>query len=183
LSSGGAATITINNLDTNGSGVGGIDWRDRGDSSSSDPLVLLGEDFVKNNGGIVRLTLSGLAAGTYNATSYHIDPGFTQSQNIQVFLDEGSGFSNTGAVGNSFVSAGGVNGLTTALVQSTAANFQFTTDGNTDVVVVFDGRTDPGVGENGETPLTGFNFTLIPEPSSAILSLLGGLAFIVRRRR
>ena len=66
-------------------------------------------DFVKNNGGIVRLTLGSLPPGEYQATSYHVDPDFTQSGEIHVDIQVSTGgtFVDTGAVGNSNFTNGG----------------------------------------------------------------------------
>ena len=152
----GGVTVTIDNLDQGGSSVGRIDWRDRGNQAGApDPLVLLGEDFVKNNAGIVRLTIGGIPAGTYSAVSYHYDPGFTQSNPIEVWLnDDGFTFKDTGAAGDASGGAGGVNAITTLRMEQSAARFQFTSDGVNPVVLVFDGR---GAGDT-EVPLNGLQW-------------------------
>ena len=77
--------------------------------------------FIKNNGGIVRVTLSDLPEGNYQFTSYHLDPSFDQSNPIQVFVDSGAGFSDTGATGNADFSLGGAGGVTTESVEATQA--------------------------------------------------------------
>ncbi len=63
-------TIAIDNLDETGTEVGrGMDWRDRGESVLATimdlPLVRVGEEFMKNNSGIIRVTLSGMPSGVY----------------------------------------------------------------------------------------------------------------------
>jgi hypothetical protein len=97
-------TVAIDNLDRSGNPsirpndqtAHGLDWRDRGDNPlGSDtfrhPLIRMGEDLVKNNAGIVRVTLGNLPAGTYEVTSFHLDPSFSQADNIQVLVDVGDG--------------------------------------------------------------------------------------------
>lgn len=156
--------VAISNVDQVGANVGGIDWRDRGDFGS-DPLIALGEDFVKNNSGIVRVTLSNLQPGTYRATSYHIDPSATQSDSIGVFVDTGSGFVSTGAFGSA-----GVNTLTTANVEASAAVFTFTVGPSGQVVIIFDGRGSTDV----ETPLSGLILETLTG-TSTVASLAGSL--------
>jgi autotransporter-associated beta strand protein len=156
--------VAISNSDQSGANVGGIDWRDRGDGNN-DPLIALGEDFVKNNQGIVRVTLSNLAPGTYRATSYHIDPQATQAENIVVFVDSGSGFVNTGAVGSA-----AINTLTTANIEASAATFTFTVGLSGQVVIVFDGRGSSDL----ETPLSGLVIESVVG-TSTFASLAGSL--------
>ncbi len=183
---GNAVTLTIDDTNIAGADQGGIDWRDRGNAAAS-PLVQIGEDFVKNNSGIVRLTFSGLPAGDYIATGYHADPDNSQSGNIQVFVDNGNGmgFLNlTDTAGNSNFAAGGVGGLTTAEVEGSASMFSFITDGINPLAIVFDGS---GFSDT-ETPLNGLRLQLlaVPEPGSiAIWTLLGfvGLFFGWQRMR
>ncbi|MCP3690628.1 MAG: hypothetical protein GY917_00425, partial [Planctomycetaceae bacterium] len=63
-------TIAIDNVSPEGIAVGGLDWRDRGDGPGT-PETLLIEDLVKNNAGMVRVSLAGLPAGDYDVVSYH----------------------------------------------------------------------------------------------------------------
>ena len=80
-------SITIDNLDEDEVFVGGLDWRDRGNGILADifglPLIKVGEDLVKNNQGVIRVTLSDLPAGPYEVTSYHIDPGLLTMRSDQ----------------------------------------------------------------------------------------------------
>ena len=148
-------TISIDDTDQSGVDTGRIDWRDRGNGSGTDSLVPLGEDFIKNNAGIVRVTLGGLPAGAYQATSFHIDPSFSQNEAIHVFVNngDGNGFVDTGADGNANFTLGGVNGLTDAAVQGSAASFSFTSDGINDVIIIFDGT----MSADTELPLNGLD--------------------------
>lgn len=160
--------MSIDDTNASGNDVGSVDWRDRGDSTSTDELVKLAEDFVKNNGGIIRVTFSDLPAGSYEVTSYHADSQTTQSEAIQVLVDNGngSGFVNTGQTGNANVSIGGNNALTTTNIESTAAHFTFVADGVNDVIILFDGSAAVATEENGndkETPLNGLLLNFIPD--------------------
>ncbi len=175
---GDAFTVRVNNVDQSGANVGGIDWRDRG-NGSTDPLVRLGEDFVKNNGGIVRVTLGSIPAGTYLVTSYHADVDFTQSGTIEVWKDEnGSGtFVDTGAVGNSNIAFGGAGDLTTQEVIDSSAQFVVTADGTNDIRLVFDGRPH----SDNETPLNGLQLLKLFPPdilpdSSSVTAAEGDIA-------
>ncbi len=142
---------------------GSIDWRDRGDSiNDAQDLVQLGEDFIKNNDGTIRLDFLDLPPGEYVATSYHIDPDNPQSEAIQVFVDNNTGDGlvlQPGAVGDASVNvAGGVDGLTTALVDGTEASFTFMADGINPVTIVFDGRD----AVDTEVPFSGMSLVYTP---------------------
>ncbi|WFB37832.1 PEP-CTERM sorting domain-containing protein [Kiritimatiellota bacterium B12222] len=181
---GSGITLTINNLNALGNTVGGIDWRDKGDSTSTESLVWLGEDFVKNDAGIIRLTLSGIAAGTYNAFGYHLDSKFAQSEEIKVFVQTtpgGTSFSENGTPGNANFEGGngGLNNLNTAGIDATRSSFQFVSNGLDPVVIIFDGTA----ATDKEVPLNGIQFAVIPEPSSALMVLLGLVGILAVRRR
>ncbi|MCA9150792.1 MAG: PEP-CTERM sorting domain-containing protein [Planctomycetales bacterium] len=158
-SRGDTFSIEIDNIDENGDIVGALDWRDRGDSFLADmlslPLIQVGEDLVKNNAGVIRVTLSDLPAGSYEITSYHIDPDFNQSEEIAISVDngDGRGFIDTGILGNSNVITGGIGGLTPQGMQDVGATFSFTADGTNDVMILFDGR----LALDTEVPLAGLN--------------------------
>lgn len=177
--------LSIDDTDANGNDVGGIDWRDRGDSTNgAQDLVQLGEDFVKNNAGIIRLTLDNLAEGDYDMTTFHVDPSFNQSEAIEVLIDvDGGGFVSLGVLGNSDFGFGGPNGLTTAGVLGTSAEFSFTANGTNPVSIIFDG-TNAG---DTEVPLSGFrlkfNGVTVPEPTTALLGMMGLAVLGARRRR
>lgn len=146
-------SVTMNAIDQTGATVGTLDWRDRGDAPTLTSLVRVGEDHVKNNSGVVRVTLGQVPAGTYSVTAYHTDPSATQSSIINVHVNTGSGFSLVtppGTVGNSNFTIP-VATLTTAQVDQTKSTFTFTSDGVNDVIIVFDGRPSA----DDETPLSG----------------------------
>jgi hypothetical protein len=159
-------TLAIAPVDANGTRVGSIDWRDRGNAGTL-PLTRLAEDFVKNGAGVVRVTLGGLPAGFYRASSYHIDPIYSQSERIKVFVSDGysAPFRDTGAIGNASFATGdagapGVGGLTTAIVEGTKADFSFVANGTSDVAILFDART----ATDRESPLNGLRIFQAPKP-------------------
>lgn len=180
-------TIALDNVDETGAGVGRIDWRDRGDSVLADlaglPLIKLAEDFVKNNNGILRVTLGDLPAGPYEVTSFHIDSDNTQCEAIKILVDngDGSGYVDTGVLGNSNFAAGGIGGLTPDVVLSSGATFSFVADGVNPVSILFDGRA----AADTEVPLAGLDIQYVPEPSSLtiLLMLVLPAAGLWRRRQ
>lgn len=185
----GTFLMSISNADTLGNDQGGIDWRDRGTSSSTETLVQLGEDFIKNNSGIINLKFDNLPEGEYEITSFHIDPGYDQSDLIDVSVDvgDGNGFVDVVGLGEEG-SAGtnyGINSLTEAALLGSSTTFSFIADGIHPVSIVFDGT---GSGDN-ETPLNGFRMIYtanpVPEPATFIFGALGllGVCLIGRRRR
>jgi hypothetical protein len=181
-------TLEINNLDVSGAAIGGIDWRDRGDAPGGDDLARVGEDFVKNNGGVIRLTLGSIPAGQYSVQSFHVDPENSQSNRIRVFVsDSTQNFAlqpTQGTAGNQAGTNPGGAGLTAldaATVLASSANFTFTSNGTSPITFVFDGRESPNL--DNEAPLNGLVITQVPEPTSAALLGLGGLALLRRRRR
>lgn len=185
-------TIAIDNLDETGAAVGrGMDWRNRGESALATymdlPLTRVGEDFLKNNSGIIRVTLSGMPAGVYDITSYHVDPDNSQSELINILVDngDGNGFVDTGVDGDASWPGGNsgapdAGGLEPQDVLDHGATFRLTADGINDVTILFDGR----LASDTEVPLSGLNINLIPEPSSFILAgmALFGLLFGIGRR-
>ena len=175
-------TLAIDNIDRTGATVGAIDWRDRGDSTNGDNLTRVGEDFVKNNAGVIRLTLGSIPLGSYSVRSFHIDPDNSQSDRIQVYVSDATQmFALQPTQGNSGPLVGGVNNLNTATVNASAANFSFTSNGTDPIVIVFDGRSSPNL--DSEAPLNGLTITQVPEPTSVALIGLGTLALVGRRRR
>ncbi|MEZ5300355.1 MAG: hypothetical protein R3F11_06765 [Verrucomicrobiales bacterium] len=171
--------IAIDNLNQAGTPTGGLDWRLRGDTTSgAEPLRFLGEDFVKNNLGIIRVTLTGLPAGTYEATSYHIDPDNDQSANILVFVTDALGTArDTGAKGDASGSPGGAAALTQAFMESTSATFQITADGTSDVILYFDSSADL---VDDEAPLNGLRLVKLPPATEPISIFTAGPETISR---
>ena len=185
---GDVITVALDNIDRNGTAVGTLDWRDRGNSTNDGaPLVLLGEDHIKNNLGIIRATLTGLPKGDDLVTSYHVDAENSQCEAIEILLTDATGTNvlqafmadasfpggNPGGSGEHF--------LTTNLVDAHSVSFLLRSDGFSPVQILFDGS----LALDDEAPLSGLRLEkikLIPEP--ATLSLLGlGLLALARRRR
>ena len=163
---GDAYTIAINNLNTAGVATGTIDWRDRGDATNYQQYRFLGEDFIKNNAGVIRVTLSSLPAGTYQLTTFHTDSDNTQSGTIQQWINTGAGFVLGADLGDSNFAYGGVNGAnySSANIANSVAVNSFTADGINDVIIVIDGSPHT----DDETPLNGFILT----PVAAVTSPL-----------
>ncbi len=169
-------TIAIDNVNTAGTAVGGLDWRDRGDSTATGDLVPLAEDLIKNNAGVIHVTLVNLPAGHYRATSYHADMtpgGANQSDNVRVFVN---GVLQDNVRGNADQVLD-VNTLTDADIQNSAATFEFDADGSNPVSLTFDGtvnisRTDT------ETPMNGILLQLvggsIPNPTITLTAPTDG---------
>jgi len=176
---GDAFTIAIDNLDTGGSSVGGIDWRDYGDSASGgEALVKLCEDLVKSDEGVVRVTLGSLPAGTYDITSYHVASSGARSNNIWVSVDDDNNgtYVDTLERANAGFNVGGSNGLTNAtIIENSAshkfwASYSFTTDGG-DVRIVYDGRSGTG---DLEVPFNGMDIKFTELISGTLTSLIDG---------
>jgi hypothetical protein len=165
-------SIAIDNLDSTGVPWGGLDWRDRGDGPAQ-PLVLLAEDHVKNNLGMVHVTLTDLPAGTYNVTSYHIDADNSQCEAIRILVTDAMGaVRDTGVIGDaSFpdhpnnTNIPNAGGLTTALVDQHGARFAITSDGTNPVSIWFDGTLAP---LDDEVPLAGLWLTTASPPPAPL---------------
>lgn len=151
--SGETFSVAIDNLDPEDSETGGLDWRDRGNASDDEPLAFLGEDLVKNNAGMIRVTLRGLPAGVFNIMSYHLDPTFSQCEAINILVTDALGTAReTGAVGSAFAAPTvAVAQLNAAIMNEHVAIFSITSTGEDDVLIYFDGR-DAG---DTEVPLNG----------------------------
>ena len=172
--SGDEFTLAIEAIDPDGNPVGVLDWRDRGDAPN---VVMghLGEDFVKNNLGMIRVTLGSLPAGSYDVTSYHIDPQFSQSEEIKVFVaDASSGgvAADTGVIASAAfadhpadtnaVLPAGLNALT---VGEKAFTCRITSNGTADVMIYFDSRFAP---LDDEVPLAGLLIVPVAAPPAPV---------------
>jgi hypothetical protein len=159
-------TIAIDNLDPSGTPTPttGLDWRDRGDAPAT-PLAFLAEDLVKNNEGMIHVTLGGLPAGTYDVISFHIDPNFSQCASIRILVTDATRVAeDTNVLGDaSFpghpadTNAPAVGGLATPVVDLKGARFRITSNGTDDVMIYFDGV---GNTTDDEVPLAGLWLTL-----------------------
>ena len=149
---GSTFTLAIDNRNTNDVAVGAIDWRDRGDSINTNNLSRMAEDFVKNNLGMVHVTLGDLDAGTYRIVGFHCDSSNQQCENIQVYIYDAV---STNALqelsGDADLTQKGINGLTEQNVYATASTFEITSNGSDDIHIYFDGTT----AVDDEVPLNG----------------------------
>lgn len=174
--------LSVNCVDPDGFQIGSTDWRDRG-NGPLEPLARLAEDFVKNNAGYIRVTLRGLPAGTYDVISWHVDPDFSQSSGMRVFVSDANGSNvDTGVVADASFEghpdnsgAPQIHGLSTALVHSKHAKFSVRSDGTGEVSIVYDATWD-----EIDTEATLSGLWLIrqgdppaPEPTFALLDIGG----------
>jgi len=150
-------TIAIDNIDQDGLVVGNIDWRDRGDSTG-EPLTFLGEDLLKNNDGVIRVTLGSLPAGTYEIVSWHFDPTFSQGEDIRILVSDAQGTAvDTEVIGDaSYIFPVASLDNTTANMNGQARIFSVSSNGNDDVMIHFDARA----GVDTEVPLNGLQIKL-----------------------
>lgn len=145
----------------------------------------------------MQLVLSGLPAGPYNWTSFHHDTEHVHGDfAVWVSTDGGGNFAQYPDGYMSDGTAAGtpdstVDGGQAALVADVGGmavagsiyGMSFNADGLNDVVVQFapySGRLGNAV-HNQLWGVNGFQLSLVPEPSSVGLMLLGGLLFLRRR--
>ena len=178
---GDAFTMAIEAVDPDGNPTGGLDWRDRGDAPES-PFARVGEDLVKNNLGAIRVTFGSLPAGTYDVTSYHIDPLFSQAEEIRILVSDaasGGAVTDTGVIASAAydghpldTSAVGVPGLNTLTVGEKAFTFRVTSNGLDDVAVYFDSRLSP---LDDEVPLAGLLLVPAAAPPATVRLTIAAL--------
>ncbi len=156
----GPTVLTATGGDMFSFAIDSVDWRDRGNPPAT-PLNQLGEDFVKDNSGMIEVTLGSIPAGVYTVTSYHLDATNSQTELINVAITDANGTNPameldrlTRAAGRAHVDIGdNTNELVGRLVRGTSAQFTFESNGTDDVVLAFDGSA----GYRSETPLNGLN--------------------------
>lgn len=158
--------LAMDNLNTEGNPVGGLDWRDRGDASDV-PLAWMAEDFVKNNAGVIRATFSGLPAGTWRIQSYLMDPTVSQSAAIRLLVTDA-----TRTIGDTLLTSdasylngdGGapqLNGLNAGLINARSLTLEVTANGTDDVILYFDSTL---ASADTELPLSAFRITSATPP-------------------
>ena len=80
--------------------------------------------------------------------------------------------------GNANQSVGGVNGISDNEIFTSSASYFLTANGTDDVTIRFQ-----ATGADTELPLNGILlYQVVPEPSTALLALFGGLGLWMRRR-
>lgn len=176
VANGGNLTVTIA---TDNSATHSLDFRDRGAVTYTDPdlgsIGSLLQDQVKNQNGDLILTLTGLAAGQYEMTSWHHDQSGGATNNIlNILVSDAVGLGRD--VADGLVVSGG---STPAL--ATHATYSIFSNGVDPITITFHNADTNG---DLETPLNGFQIQAIPAPAAlpAGLALLG-LAGLRRRRR
>lgn len=170
----GSTTIiasTTGGPNNNGFAPAGASW------TNGDPI--LGSNLFNSNGGNIGVDFTNLSTldtgSTITVTIWGIGDNIGQDSTISATFG-GSTLSGDTAF-NDGVSPQG---------DSTGAvpfqQFSFTADGVTDLIDV---EVVPGPGGEGRSHFSGFSISVtpVPEPSSALLVGLGGLALISRRRR
>ena len=155
----GETTIGVN--------LSSVDKRDRGNPTGSPLAGLLADAFKKN--GDITMTLTGLAAGEYEITTYHHDALDGGDATFDILVDGELKAEDVGVTFGGNLSGG-----------FSSRTFRFTATGS-DVVFLFDRQSA------GEVFLNGFDLHLIPaaipEPASLALLGLSGVAMLIGRRR
>lgn len=155
----GGVTITLESGDLETSGDG-LDIRQR--ASAGGALDALKTDAVKEVDG-VRMIFEGLERGLYELTTFHHDSASAGDQTT-LYLNGA-----TDPLASVWMSQGNANPVSiTYLIESNSLGY---------AEVLLDG---------GEAFLNGFELTAlasVPEPSSLLLVLLGGLGLVIRRGR
>jgi hypothetical protein len=130
---------------------------------------------------MVRVALGSLPAGTYNVTSYHLDPDNSQCADIRILVTDANGFAVEAAVRGdaSLPALPAAGGLTTSLVDSKSVRFTVTSNGVDEVMIYFDGT----FASDTEVPLDALWLTLAA-PSEIIeivnveMTVAGGTASV-----
>jgi hypothetical protein len=132
-----------------------------------------------NGGGVARVVISGLAAGTYDLYTYGINGGFTgrgarfiiNNNNWTGGTPDGTSFNWLQTTGTSAVSfVAGTNYVLFNKAVSFGGNIEFYIGANP-------------AGANDQAPFNGLQLVaVVPEPASAVLVLVGVCGLLVRRR-
>ena len=154
--------------------------RDR-NSSTYGPKNTVIRDFVGSATGFsYAITITDLAAGTYDYSSWHFDPGDTRwssrgASSHAVTLTDAAG---TGvSVGTANIPGNTTLNINTdPFFQLTPVQFQIVSDGVNPIVINYGAGTSAFV-------INGFEITAIPEPATMSLVAAGALTLIRRRRR
>ena len=160
---------------TDPSGSNGLIFVDDGTVNGTYGKLI--EDYVIPSGLNLRVTISGLAAGTYSMTTYHHIPTLSSQQSLTgITVDTGTGATTVAQDVPVY------NGFSPTSIGS--ANFEFSADGTNNVVMTVQGRSFTTVsGVLNGFELSAQDASAVPEPSSALLMSFGVLGFLLHRVR
>jgi len=169
--SAGNITVTVENLEFNRRyDNGGAN----DDLFGTDLDAMYGDMLLRNDGdATLDVTISGLQAGTFQITTYHLQQVNTPSLFDLIVTDD----SGTASVGNFAMGQGD----TASIFNPTIITFDVVSNGTDDIILQMD-ETTAGTGGNTGGWLGMNGMQIIPEPSSLALLGLGGLLLLRRRR-
>lgn len=136
---------------------------------------------LRNAAGAIDITVAGLKAGTYTFTTHHLVQGGASATpndfNLLVQDADSPAFGQN--LGNFLMGKGDA-----TFFAPTAVVFSVTSNGTDPVIVRMDIPTPDGGGQGAWVGINGLEVELfvIPEPSTALLSAIGCLALLRRRR-
>ena len=186
----GGITVAVDTFD------GTIEYRNRASSYSGGAASFIHSEFGQigamlqdnykrdgtpsgaGNSHYLEIQLSGLAAGGYNYTSFHHDyfgvPSYDYANfDVQVDID-GGGFSTELSNLDTTISDN-------PITNPTEVDLSFVSPGTSSTITIRYQQVAAG-GDSSDIPISGF-FLAIPEPSTAMLLMTGGLAIALFRRR
>lgn len=143
------------------------------DIAGTDLDAMYGDMLLRNDGNAtVDITITGLKAGTFRITTYHLQQPNTPSEFDFIKTDS----NGTATVGNFAMGSGG---LSPTPFNPTIIIFNVVSNGTDSIVLKMD-ETFTGTGGNTSAWLGINGMTIVPEPSAA---LLGGLGLLILLRR
>jgi MYXO-CTERM domain-containing protein len=134
-------------------------------------------------GGYITIDISGLAAGDYIFTSWHIDhEDQTGIMKIEFSDDDGASFTDVATNLDLLNVAGNANAPAENATEPLESSFNFTSTG-ADIQIRFTNTSVDGEGSSGAFALVNGFSIAVPEPASAAMGLLGLTLIAGRRRR
>jgi len=134
-------------------------------------------------GGFITIDLSGLAAGDYTFTSWHLDHEDQTGQMKVELSDDGGSFIDVSSFDLVNVAGGGAGQPAENATGPAVSTFNFTSTG-ADLQFRFTNTSVDGAGSSGAfAVVNGFSIEVIPEPSSLAAGAAGMGLLLARRRR